>query len=89
MKYLIMAVGLLIGGWALASMVSGVMLAGGITPLLASYAVAMSPTATMVGSYSSLKGVEYLIVLAFLVAFTVFSGYLNTEEPEELVLAKA
>lgn len=67
----------------------GIVAMGGIKEALVSYAAALAPMETMVQSYSSLKGVEYLVVLAFLVAFICFNEYLNAGSGEETIQIKA
>lgn len=67
----------------------GIVAMGGIKEALVSYAAALSPMETMVQSYSSLKGIEYLIVLGFLVSFVCFNEYLNAGSEDEKLKVKA
>ncbi len=80
----IFGLGSLIGMWSLASLISGINASGGIINMLHNYAVAMGPSATMVESYTNFKGIEYLIVVAFLVVIIPFIQYLNTGDEVEV-----
>ena len=65
-----------IGAWALSAFVSGLAAAGWqITELSRSYLVAVGMIhefETLVDFYTHIKGIEYLICVAFLSAFPVF-----------------
>lgn len=86
-KNIILGFGIVFGLWAVVAMVSGLITAGGPVALIGSYmtAVGMTTTfATLVEYYTYIKGIEYLICIAFFVAFPVFFNYVNTEKKEKV-----
>ena len=81
--YLIIGIGCLIGVWASAALIGGIIAAGGVTALAGQYMVAtgmITPLHTLVDYYTHIKGIEYLICVAFFVIFPVFYTYVNTEK---------
>ncbi len=79
----IIGFGLIIGLWATAALVSALHEAGSVSELLRQYMVAtgmMAPVHTLVDYYTHIKGIEYLICVAFFIAFPVFFTYVNREE---------
>ncbi len=81
----LLTAGSLVCLWSAASVAVAVKQSGGFINLISSYFHAMAPQATMVDSYTSLKGIEYLIVVAFLVVLIPFIQYLNKGEEGERV----
>jgi hypothetical protein len=81
--------GALVCLWVAATVVSGLHQANWqVSELARQYMLAtgmMKPMHTMVDFYSHIKGVEYLICVAFFVAFPVFSRYLNKEKTKVVV----
>jgi len=78
----VLGFGSLVGIWALAAFVGGIVAAGGPTELARQYMVAtgmVTPIHTLVDYYTHIKGIEYLICVAFFVAFPVFYTYVNKE----------
>lgn len=74
------------GLWAFAACISGIITAGGIAPFILSWMNAVGligEFSTLVGFYSHIKGVEYIICLAFLVAFPSFVRYLHKEDEKD------
>ena len=73
----------LIGLWAMTAMIAGLQHANWqVTELLRQYMIAtgmIKSFNTLVDFYTHIKGVEYLICVAFFVAFPVFYRYVNTE----------
>ncbi len=79
----VLGFGALIGLWATASLVGGLHSAGSITELARQYMVAtgmVTPLHTLVDYYTHIKGIEYLICVAFFVAFPAFYVYVNKEK---------
>jgi len=77
---IMMAVGCIIGLWSISALIGGVMAAGGVTALVSQYMTAVGMTATfstLVEYYTYIKGIEYLICVAFFAAFPVFYNYLT------------
>lgn len=78
--------GSLVGLWALAALIGGLRQTGWqVSELLRQYMVAtgmIQPFHTLVDFYSHIKGVEYLICVAFFVAFPLFFRYVNEERTE-------
>jgi hypothetical protein len=76
--------GLAAGCWALVALIAGLRQADWqITELMTQYLIAtgiVKPTHTLVDFYSQIKGVEYLICLAFFVAFPIFYRYVNEDK---------
>ena len=73
-------IGAAVGLWALAAL--GLSLSKvGLSEVARQYMVAIgliSEQATLVDFYTHIKGVEYLVCLAFFAAFPVFFKYVNT-----------
>ncbi len=82
--YAIGAVGGMFGIWALAALVGGLhRVDWQVTELVRQYLVAtgmIRPIHTLVDFYSHIKGIEYLICVAFFVAFPIFFKYLEKTE---------
>ena len=80
-SYVMAAVGGVFGLWALAALVGGLhQVNWQVTELIRHYLVAtgmITPLHTMVDFYSHIKGIEYLICVAFFVAFPVFYSYVE------------
>ena len=76
--------GILVGGWAFAALLSGLRHTGWqVQELIRQYMVAtgvVTPAHTLVDFYSHIKGVEYLICLAFFVVFPLFYKYVNEDK---------
>ena len=73
-------IGAAAGLWALAA-ISFSLSKAGLSEVVRQYMVAiglMSEQATMVDFYTHIKGVEYLVCLAFFAAFPLFFKYVNT-----------
>jgi len=73
-------IGAAAGLWALAA-ISFSLSKAGLSEVVRQYMVAIgliSEQATMVDFYTHIKGVEYLVCLAFFAAFPVFFKYVNT-----------
>lgn len=78
----------LIGIWATAALIGGVSQAGGVSELARQYMQAIGmvqPLHTLVDYYTHIKGIEYLICVAFFVAFPVFFKYVNKEKAPKMV----
>ncbi len=79
----VLTTGVAVGCWALAAFIVGLKQAGWQpAELLRQYLVAtgiVEPSHTLVDFYSQIKGVEYLICVAFLVAFPLFYKYVNKD----------
>lgn len=75
----VLTTGVAVGCWALAAFVVGLKQVGWQpAELLRQYLIAtgmVEPSHTLVDFYSQIKGVEYLICVAFLVAFPLFYKY--------------
>ena len=83
----ILSFGAVFGLWALTALVSAIAQVGSLTELTRQYMVAtgmVTPLHTLVDYYTHIKGIEYLIVVAFLIIFPVFFMY--TKENTEKVL---
>jgi len=76
--------GVLVGFWAFAALLSGLKHTGWqVQELIRQYMVAtgiVTPAHTLVDFYSQIKGVEYLICLAFFVVFPLFYKYVNEDK---------
>ena len=86
----VLGFGALIGLWATSALVSGLSQVGSVSELLRQYMVAtgmVTPLHTLVDYYTHIKGIEYLICVAFFVAFPVFFTYVNKEKKEAKVRA--
>jgi hypothetical protein len=79
----ILLCGAAVGGWSLIALIAGLRQADWqVTELLRQYLVAtgiVKPTHTLVDFYSHIKGIEYLICVAFFVAFPLFYRYVNED----------
>ncbi len=90
MKRIMLVVGLLFALWSTSALVVAAIGAGGIVPLLSSYMSAIglvAPIYTLVDFYTHIKGIEYLLCVAFFVAFPVFYKFVNKEQKTEKVIA--
>ena len=86
----VLGFGALIGLWATAAMVGGLSQAGSMSELVRQYMVAtgmVTPLHTLVDYYTHIKGIEYLICVAFFVAFPAFYTYVNKEKKEVKIKA--
>lgn len=81
MTYTMVAVGGFFGLWAVAALVGGLHKVNWqVTELIRHYLVAsgmITPLHTVVDFYSHIKGIEYLICVAFFVAFPIFFKYVE------------
>lgn len=79
----IAGVGMAVGGWAAMALVAGLKhVDWRVTELLRQYLIAtgiVKPSHTLVDFYSHIKGIEYLICVAFFVVFPIFYKYVNGE----------
>lgn len=79
----IVGLGVTVGGWALMTLVAGLKhVDWQVSELLRQYLIAtgiVKPSHTLVDFYSHIKGIEYLICVAFFVVFPVFYKYVNGE----------
>ncbi len=85
---IVLGFGAIIGLWATAALIGGLSQAGSMTELVRQYMVAtgmITPLHTLVDYYTHIKGIEYLICVAFFVAFPVFYNYVNREKKEAKV----
>ena len=84
----VLAFGAAIGFWSLLAFTAGLKQANWqITELLRQYLVAtgvVKPSHTLVDFYSHIKGVEYLICIAFFVAFPLFYKYVNRDVDKDI-----
>ena len=79
----VLGLGIVIGLWAVAALIGGLNQAGSVGELARQYMVAtgmITPLHTLVDYYTHIKGIEYLICVAFFVAFPVFYVYVNKEK---------
>lgn len=85
---IVLAFGLAIGCWSLLAFTAGLRQANWqITELLRQYLIAtgvVKPSHTLVDFYSHIKGVEYLICVAFFVAFPLFYRYVNRDVDRDI-----
>ena len=76
--------GILFGMWAVAAIIGGLnQVNWQVTELARQYLVAsgmVKPMHTLVDFYTHIKGIEYIICVAFFVAFPVFFKYVNKEK---------
>ena len=87
---IVLGFGALIGLWATAAMIGGLSQAGSMSELVRQYMVAtgmVTPLHTLVDYYTHIKGIEYLICVAFFVAFPAFYTYVNKERKEVKIKA--
>lgn len=79
----LLATGAAIGTWSVVVFMAGLKGANWqLTELLRQYLVAtgvVKPTHNLVDFYSHIKGIEYLICVAFFVMFPLFYRYLNKD----------
>ena len=79
----IVGMGTAVGGWALMALFAGLKhVDWQVSELLRQYMIAtgiVKPTNTLVDFYSHIKGIEYLICVAFFVVFPIFYKYVNGE----------
>jgi hypothetical protein len=88
---IVLGFGVLIGLWAVAALIGGLSQAGSVTELARQYMTAtgmITPLHTLVDYSTHIKGIEYLICVAFFVAFPVFYTYVNKEKKEAKVKIK-
>ena len=88
----ILGLGALVGIWATAALVGGLSQTGSVSELIRQYMVAtgmIAPLHTLVDYYTHIKGIEYLICVAFFVAFPVFFSYVNKERTKKGVKVKS
>lgn len=82
--YAMVAVGGIFGLWAMAALVGGLHRVNWqVSELIRHYLVAsgmITPLHTMVDFYSHIKGIEYLICVAFFVAFPMFYKYVERSD---------
>ena len=86
----VLGFGAVIGLWAVSALVSGISQVGSVSELVRQYMVAtgmVTPLHTLVDYYTHIKGIEYLICVAFFVAFPVFFTYVNKEKKKAKVSA--
>jgi hypothetical protein len=86
----VLGFGALIGLWATSALIGGLGQAGSISELARQYMTAtgmITPLHTLVDYYTHIKGIEYLICVAFFVAFPVFFNYVNKEKTAAKVKA--
>ncbi|MBW1635572.1 MAG: hypothetical protein JRJ68_04785 [Deltaproteobacteria bacterium] len=80
----IVGTGILFAMWAVAAIIGGLSQVNWqVTELARQYLVAsgmVKPVHTLVDFYTHIKGVEYIICVAFFVAFPVFFKYVNKEK---------
>ncbi|NOQ45220.1 MAG: hypothetical protein GQ559_00860 [Desulfobulbaceae bacterium] len=75
--------GIVMGIWAVAALIGALTQVGSLTELARQYMAAtgiIKPLHTLVDFYSHIKGMEYLICVAFFVAFPLFYTYVNKEK---------
>jgi len=76
--------GILFGTWSVAAVIGGLnQVNWQVTELIRHYMVAsgmISPIHTVVDFYTHIKGIEYIICVAFFVAFPVFFQYVNRQK---------
>ncbi len=69
---------ILVGLWAVVVMVGG---SGLVRQFMVSIGI-LTPLATEVDYYTHIKGIEYLICVAFFVVFPLFFRWINTERKD-------
>jgi len=76
--------GILFGTWAVVAVIGGLnQVNWQVTELIRHYMVAsgmISPIHTVVDFYTHIKGIEYIICVAFFVTFPVFFQYVNKQK---------
>jgi hypothetical protein len=84
--WIILAVGSAMCLWVAAAMTSALSASGwSVSELAGQYMVAIGmvkPLHTLVDYYTHIKGIEYLLCVAFFVAFPVFFKYVNKAPAE-------
>jgi hypothetical protein len=89
---IILAVGSIMCLWVAAAMTSALSAAGwSISELAGQYMVAIGmvkPLHTLVDYYTHIKGIEYLICVAFFVVFPVFFKYVNKAPASKITAHK-
>ncbi len=88
----VLGFGALVGLWATAALIGGLSQTGSVMELARQYMTAtgmITPLHTLVDYYTHIKGIEYLICVAFFVAFPVFFTYVNREKEDKKVAIKA
>ena len=86
----VLGFGAVIGLWAVAALIGGLNQAGSVGALAHQYMVAIgmiTPLHTLVDYYTHIKGIEYLICVAFFVAFPAFYIYVNKEKKAKKIKA--
>ena len=82
--YAMVAVGGFFGLWAMAALIGGLQRVNWqVTELIRHYLLAsgmITPLHTVVDFYSHIKGIEYLICVAFFVAFPMFFKYVEKSD---------
>ncbi len=82
---MMLAVGGLFGVWATAALLGGLHRVNWqITELIRQYMVAsgmIQPLHTLVDFYTHIKGIEYLICVAFFVVFPIYFKYIEKQKP--------
>ncbi len=90
---ILIGIGCTFGLWALASLVGGLYRVNWqVTELARQYIVAsgmIQPIHTMVDFYTHIKGVEYLICVAFFVAFPLFYQYVDKRKTHSTASTKS
>lgn len=83
---LMLAGGSIFGVWAMAALLGGLHRVNWqVTELIRQYMVAtgmIQPLHTLVDFYTHIKGIEYLICVAFFVVFPIFFKYLEKQKPQ-------
>lgn len=85
----VLGFGGLIGLWASAAFIGGIKEAGSISELARQYMTAtgmITNIHTLVDYYTHIKGIEYLICVAFFVAFPVFFKFVNKDKSRAAAL---
>lgn len=79
----VVGVGMAVGGWAAMTLVAGLKFVDWqVSELLRQYLIAtgiVKPSHTLVDFYSHIKGIEYLICVAFFIVFPIFYKYVDGE----------
>lgn len=90
MKKLLILIPGTIGLWAGIAFISALFQSGGLVNLMQEYFVAVGAITeyhSMVDFYTHIKGVEYIICMAFFVAFPAFFKYINNTKEKQTVKA--
>jgi hypothetical protein len=90
---LLIGTGCFFGLWAFASLLAGLNRVNWqVTELVRHYLVAtgmVQPIHTLVDFYTHIKGIEYIICVAFFVAFPIFFRYVNKQKTHSTVSPKS